>query len=81
MTKKIDDIKQIKWACNKCNKEMVWPIEGWSINIVGLLQVQCGNCGQILSFPDDAVWGLRENQDAENMAVRLLSQFDDNRDD
>ena len=69
-------IRNIKITCKTCRKSIVWPIDNWDLNIVGLIQLRCRTCGQVISFPNDAVWGLAEKTNIENTTARLLFDWD-----
>ena len=68
--------QQIVIVCHKCNKKLVWPHPGFSINFIGLVQIRHDSCGQIVSFPEQAVWGLKKQEQNNNLAARLLDDDD-----
>lgn len=72
----VPPVDNIVLNCDTCKKRLIWPIKGWTVNIVGVLQIKCQGCGQIISFPNQAVWGLKEKADIENAAARLLFGVD-----
>lgn len=58
--------------CATCNKQLVWSLEGFNLNVIGIIQVKCLTCGQVVSWPKQAVWGLAKRENEENLAARLL---------
>lgn len=69
-------INHVIISCDKCQKRLIWPLQGWQFRVVGLIQFRCLTCGQVISFPAEEVWGLAEKQDIENTTARLLG-FDE----
>ena len=42
------------------------------MHIVGVIQLQCKECQQVLTIPNNVVIGLQDKEDVEGAASRLL---------
>jgi len=71
----------VKIQCTNCKNEFSWTLEGFALNIVGVIQAKCLNCAEIITFPRKDVWGLRmEPSESDSLINRLFEESKEEKD-